>query len=528
MKIVNPRENSVKTQFFAISKAFNHQKLFQEIEPYFRIKKIPRKKQYHQYFDTFDWRLHNNGMFLFREKNTYHLNSYQNYQNFDSITVKPESHPKFWWDFPDGPTQQKLSSLLDIRALILLAKTYLEISPYQILNEDEKNILTFFFIKMYLYQKNKNTLLNEFIEIQSIRGYRKEYQTILQIIKNKTKLAQAPPVLDLIFEKSGLIPGGYSSKINVDLTADMPTRIAIRKILERLLDIMRKNQAGVKKDIDSEFLHDFRVAIRRTHSALSLIKEVFPAKDISYFKSVFKKLQKLSNRSRDLDVYLLKEKTYRETLPGELEKGLDSFFTDLRTEKRLEHQKMMQIFNQKDYKNCLNQWEKFLKRDTLPHTRNSTKPVKEIASIIIFKRFQKILQIGKRIKDKTPPGLLHRLRIECKKLRYLLEFFQSLYPKRSMSYLINHLKSLQDNLGTFNDLSIQQEELKKYISKYAQNNQNSILVFASLGGLISNFYQQQLAVRGSFQDVFNKFKAQKNIHLYQQLFNSVHQSREKS
>ncbi len=518
----------MKTHIFTISKTFHHQKLFPEIGQYFRIKNMSRKRQSQWYFDTFDWRLYNNGMFLFKEKNNYYLNSHKHYQNLSSVIIMPESHPKFWWDFPEGPFQQKLCSLLDIRALILLAKTNLEISPYYILNEDNKVILKISCTKMYLHQNRRSILLNKFIELQPIRGYLKEYQSILKIIKNTANLTQAPPSVNLIFEKSGLIPGSYSSKMNVILTAEMPARLALKKILERLLDIMRKNHMGVKKDIDTEFLHDFRVSIRRTRSALSLIKEVFPSEDISYFSNEFKNLQQLSNRLRDLDVYILKEKAYREILPEELQSGLDAFFIDLKTEKRLEHQKVMRILNQGDYKNYLNQWEKFLKSDTLPHTRNSAKPVKKIASVIIFKRFKKILKIGERIQDDTPEGQLHQLRIECKKLRYLLEFFQSLYPKRSMSYLIKNLKLLQDKLGTFNDLSIQQEELKKHISKYAQNGQNSTLVFASLGGLIANFYQQQLAERRSFRDVFSKFKAEKNINLYHQLFNTVPQSGEKS
>lgn len=518
----------MKTHIFYRRKTFDHKKLFQEIGQHFRIKKMPRNRQFQWYFDTFDWRLYNNGMFLFREKNNYYLNSHKDYQNLNSITIISENHPKFWWDFPEGPLQKKLSNLLDIRALMLLTRVNLEISPYYILNEDDKIILKVFFTKIYFHQNNRSTLFKESIELHPIRGYRKEYQSILQIIKNNANLTQAPPLLDLIFEKIGLIPGDYSSKMNVILTAEMPARLALKKILERLLDVMRKNLMGMKKDIDSEFLHDFRVSIRRTRSALSLLKEVFPAKDISYFGNEFKNLQQLSNRLRDLDVYILKEKTYREILPEELQSGLHAFFNDLKTEKRLEHQKVMHILNQGDYKNYLDQWENFLKNDTLPHTRNSAKPVKKIASVIIFKRFKRILKIGEKIQDDTPEGQLHQLRIECKKLRYLLEFFQSLYPERSMNYLIKHLKLLQDTLGTFNDLSIQQEELKKHISKYTQNGQNSTLVFASLGGLIANFYQQQLTVRRSFRDVFYKFKAEKNINLYHQLFNPIPQSGEKS
>jgi CHAD domain-containing protein len=60
---------------------------------------------------------------------------------------------------------------------------------------------------------------------------------------------------------------------------------------------------------------------------------------------------------------------------------------------------------------------------------------------------------------KSPPRALHRLRIDCKKLRYLLEFFISLYKADDTARIIKPLKRLQDNLGTFNDLDVQEHAL---------------------------------------------------------------------
>ncbi|MFC1662475.1 CHAD domain-containing protein, partial [Gemmatimonadota bacterium] len=39
---------------------------------------------------------------------------------------------------------------------------------------------------------------------------------------------------------------------------------------------MRANEVGMLKNLDSEFLHDFRVAVRRTRSGLTQLKGVFP------------------------------------------------------------------------------------------------------------------------------------------------------------------------------------------------------------------------------------------------------------
>ena len=66
------------------------------------------------------------------------------------------------------------------------------------------------------------------------------------------------------------------------------------------------------------------------------------------------------------------------------------------------------------------------------------------------------------IDDDSPDEALHRLRIDAKKLRYLLEFFRALYPPKEIGAVVGALKSLQDNLGDFNDLSVQQGAMRGF------------------------------------------------------------------
>jgi CHAD domain-containing protein len=73
-----------------------------------------------------------------------------------------------------------------------------------------------------------------------------------------------------------------------------------------------------------------------------------------------------------------------------------------------------------------------------------------------------VLKRGKAVKPTPTPEALHRLRIACKRLRYLLTFFRSLYPEREMERLLRPLKELQDTLGTYNDLAIHRRELAEH------------------------------------------------------------------
>ena len=95
---------------------------------------------------------------------------------------------------------------------------------------------------------------------------------------------------------------------------------------------------GLKRDIDTEFLHDFRVSVRRTRSCLGHIKRVFPPGEVEEFRKEFAWLGSLTGPTRDMDVYLLKMSDYRLTLPEPVQRDLrplEEFLARLRKVKRL-------------------------------------------------------------------------------------------------------------------------------------------------------------------------------------------------
>ena len=95
---------------------------------------------------------------------------------------------------------------------------------------------------------------------------------------------------------AGCVPGDYSSKLNLSLNHEASGREATCEILKCLQDVMHQNEAGIRADWDTEFLHDFRVAIRRTRSALSQIKGVLPEDAVAHFKDEFRQLGRSTNR----------------------------------------------------------------------------------------------------------------------------------------------------------------------------------------------------------------------------------------
>ncbi len=98
-------------------------------------------------------------------------------------------------------------------------------------------------------------------------------------------------------------------------------------IYQALLDNINRNIPGVLADWDTEFLHDLRVAIRRTRSGLSLVKKVLPDAVVARFKRDFGLLGSLTGPTRDLDVYLLNRGRLFEPTAAEFAICVERFFS---------------------------------------------------------------------------------------------------------------------------------------------------------------------------------------------------------
>jgi len=123
---------------------------------------------------------------------------------------------------------------------------------------------------------------------------------------------------------------------------------------------------------------------------------------------------------------------------------------------------------------------------------------------------------GAGIGIKPPATLLHRLRIDGKKLRYLLEFFTELYSAATISRFIGELKKLQDILGDFNDTGVQ----LALIGEFKDQDIASPEAFAASSLLAEMITQRQCELRVEFAEHFENFASEDNRKLYKKTFRS--------
>ncbi|MDQ6959968.1 MAG: CHAD domain-containing protein [Mariprofundaceae bacterium] len=315
-----------------------------------------------------------------------------------------------------------------------------------------------------------------------------------------------------------------SPKLDIALRPDMPAHMAITKILQHLFQAMEINKAELIADRNTESLHDFRVAIRRTRTALAQIRDVLPQQVQERFRPEFAWLGNETTPVRDLDVYLLNFDAYQHALPACMQADLESLRVFLMLRRKQSQQTLMRHLRSARYRRLKQDWRGFLDHGS-PEASMPVKagmPVRGVAGRNIGRLFRRALREGGAIHPDSPPEALHKLRKTCKKLRYLMEFFRRLYPRHEIDALIGNMKQLQDNLGMFQDLAVQCALLQEIDREMKTAGGLSEASGRAMEVLIDALRQRQDTSRKAFASCFDMFAHAKNRRRIKRMFGRTH------
>jgi CHAD domain-containing protein len=280
------------------------------------------------------------------------------------------------------------------------------------------------------------------------------------------------------------------------------------------------NVDGAVADLDLEFLHDLRVSVRRSRAALSQVKGVFPPAAVARYREDFGGLGRITGPKRDLDVFVLGMPEYVEDVPEELRPDLEAFRRFLVGEHARAREALAKQLTSDEFRALLRDWRGFLQARAADDadTPSARLPVGEVANARIWRAFRRVLKEGRAVDDASPPTQLHELRKDCKKLRYLLEFFGSLYPADQLDALIRALKLLLDTLGAYQDLAVQAHHLEAFAEQMAAAGKAPVRTVLALGALVGRLLEQRAAERAEFAARFAAFDTDANRSLYRALF----------
>ena len=462
-----------------------------------------------QALDTFDRVLRSSGRLLVRQQDHVLLFT----PNTPGVQIQTQRAAwRFVRELPDGVLKEALQDVSDLRAFLPVCNSELQTQELALLDDEGKT-----HTRACVYNFRQGQQIHCFGITLPLRGYAKAHRKLVSALLEQG--AHAGEAAFDFYRVLGAPDTQYSSKPHVPIVPDAPAIETARAIAETYIQVARSNEAGIQADYDTEFLHDYRVCLRKVRSVLSLFKGVFAEEDTIRLKQEFTGIMQRTNRLRDLDVYLLDKKLYFSMVPASMHEGLHDMFTSVAKERRQQWKLVVAMLQSEAYQRRITELaDLFTESGGIGAGPQSAEASCDFACQKIWKRYRKVCKIARKITAVTSDDAVHELRICCKKLRYLMEFFSPLFPQKEIKRLVRSLKGLQDNLGRFNDFSVQQRSLQDFLQEHSAQQPPNMKLAESIGSLVTVLHQRQQEERLQVMEHFAHFDSAAIRTPFQTLF----------
>jgi CHAD domain-containing protein len=506
-------------------------------DPRFVLTRLgPARTVRRTWLDTFDWRLYRAGLTL--EHRTGRGAAELVLTGRDGELAAADQAPgRLRWpclvdELPAGPLREHLAGVAGIRALLALVRATSVLSERRAVNADDKTIAVLTTDRMTLATAQpaqskpaqskpaqskpapaKPDLAKPApahpqpparVTIRPLRGYQAQAARLAGVLATAPGVSQAVRSgFELALTAAGRTPRDYSGKIDVEMAGDMPAALAVTTVLVRLLDTAEANVDGTIRDIDTEFLHDLRVAVRRTRSVLKLTGSVLPGSVVSRYRPEFKWLGDMTTPTRDLDVYLLGYSSMAAALIAGTSQELAPFHDHLRRQRASAQRQLASGLRSVKFSSLTGRWRHDL--DEIISAPARRPKAAGYAASRIARAHQRVLRDGGVIDAASPPAALHDLRKRCKELRYLLEVFAPLHSPAEQWRAVNELKALQDCLGEYQDAEVQQLELRDFAAQMLADRSAPAPTLLAMGEIAAGLAVRQRTARSEFAGRFADF-----------------------
>jgi len=470
----------------------------------------PARRLRRTWLDTFDWRLYRAGLALEQVAGRDATELVLTGRDGDRLAVEPViaangSRQAVTWPaqlgaLPAGPLRELLEPVVGVRALLPVARAVSRVRRQRVLNSDAKTVARLSVDQMSVSYPAKAETAPR-LSVLAIRGYQGQANRL------SARLAAAHGIrpgatspLEDALAAAGTQPAGRTRAIH--LTAGMPAATALAAILTSLLDTVEANVRGTIRDIDTEFLHDLRVGVRRTRSALKLAGAALPDGMAARYRPGFKWLGDLTTPTRDLDVYLLGFGEMTAGLVGATHAELEPFGQYLHRARASAHRDLVRGLRSARFSHLADEW----RHDLAGARRGRKRPtVGELAAQQMAVAQRRALRAGQRITAGSPSTDLHELRKKCKELRYLVEMFGSLHDPAQRWQAIRELKALQDCLGEFQDAEVQRDEIRAFADRMLAERSATAATLLAMGEIAAGLAVRQRTARQEYDGRFADF-----------------------
>jgi CHAD domain-containing protein len=414
-------------------------------------------------------------------------------------------------ELPAGPVRDRLAEVIGVRALLPIVRVRSRTRPVAVLNDDAKTVVRLELEEAEVSVDGRpRAALAPRLTVRPVLGYDKAFDRAARELTGRLGLVPAPvPLFDEAAELAGAPPGGTSSKAGVKLARGTPAEEAAGAVLARLADIAEANVPGTLDDLDTEFLHDLRVSVRRARSVLREMRGVHPPDERAHLRAELRWVQALTGPVRDLDVQLLEWDELTAALPPERAADIAPLHQLLSRRRAAALRSLRRGLRGRRFAQSLAEWRALAHGTAGPAADRprAAMPIEAVAANRIRSVYRRMVRDGRQIEDESPAEALHDLRKRGKELRYLLELFGGLFPASVVKPTVSALKGLQDVLGRFQDRAVQAELLRGMGDELA-NEPGGPQALMGVGLVVEALRADQAAARRAFAERFEVFASE--------------------
>ena len=422
----------------------------------------------------------------------------------------------------DASLRTRVERVVGVRALLPVAHVRSQLAGARVLNRDDKTVVRLLLERPVVVRRGQPEVeLATRLRLLPVRGYDRAFARLASTLTELGLASAGTAMVDEAVAAAGGSPGGVRTDIAIELSSSQRADTATVAVCRRLAGAVEENLPGLLDDLDTEFVHDVRVAVRRTRSVLKEISGVLPTDAVDRSRATMRWLHVITGPTRDLDVHLLEWPALTRDLPGELANDLAPARVVISRDREQALRKMRRAFRSARFTEEWRAWTSLLARDLAiepdADRPNAARPIGAVAGKRILRVHDRMVTQGGAIDDASPAVALHDVRKLGKELRYLLELFGSCWPSEDVAALVASLRGLQDVLGRFYDAQVQAIYLRR-VAEQLSRQPGTAGTLVGLGALIERLAKEEAAARRGFAARFSSFAATRNRRLVRRTF----------
>src|SRR3954447_1414037 len=332
-----------------------------------------------------------------------------------TVTAGPDvlGWPRLLARLPDD-LRPHLEPVLGVRALLPVVEASGTSVTGRLLDVEGKTVLRLVHDRSATISSSRDQLPAG-LWLVPLRGYDAAGQCAARIAHRAGLVPDAPSRYLAALRAAGVDPGSPPRAV---MEPGLPARVAVARVLLSFLGELEAAVDGTVDDVDIEFLHDLRVAVRRSRSALKLLGDVLPPALVAWATPQLKLLGDLTTPSRDLDVLVQRLPSLTAGLASDRREDVEPLVLHL-TRLRADERRRLEVgLRSPRFDRFRARWRaSLLALATWDGQPGAGPTAAEVVGERLDRAHRRVLRRGSRITDASPAQDLHDLRKRAKELR---------------------------------------------------------------------------------------------------------------